>query len=496
MKKQFLDFNKVHYYQRSRNRHNRRACFLTDAPKTAAEIAEEEALKDLPEDTDDIKTVKAIKRIGKQAEKFNAMLGEKVDKATIKELTDKVEALQKGIETMANAEAMKLIKEINDSNEKLWKQVAEVQEEMAKKKEESQEEKKGKKIQIVTTKQVEDFVNATFKDGKKTHEAARIEMKAAENFGYPQTFLGGAQIDAFTGRYIDPTLYIARRKRNLILDNFTIGSIPVPKLIFLVKIEDGTDAGASSGDSGGADWILSGEIKPQRSFRLTTGEANAKKVAIFATIEDKLLKDVPSLENWIREDLTLEMREKYNDGLLNNNPAVDADAPLGMKTHAIQFTPTTAFNNAYTANQSTYIDQLGAIFAMMDHLKEQAGLAFVSGSVFYKILLLKDSNLRYQNSNLVYTNNLGQLYINGVQVIPCDDEDIDDSHVLVTGTDLGFKMLNYGPFVFERGLNGEDFRYDRTSFRAYQEVLSYLPTHRENSVVYDTWANVKAGIEA
>lgn len=492
---------KTFYYPVKRSpsrisRRNKFACYLTDATKTAAEIAEEEALKDLPEDTDEIKTLKAIKRIGKQAEKFNAMLGDKADKTVIKELTDKVTELQNGIETMANAAAMKLIKDINDNNEKLWKQVIELQEEAAKKKEEEEGGVKGKKGEIVTTKQVQDFVSATFKDNKKTHEPARIEIKAAEIFGYPQTFLPGAQIDAFTGRYIDPVLYAARRKSNLILDNFRIGSISVPKLIFLVKIEDGTDAGASSGDSGGADWILSGEIKPLRSFRLTTGEALAKKVAIFSTLEDKIIKDVASLENWVREDLTLEMREKYNDGLLNNNPAVDPDAPLGMKTDAIQFTPSAAFNNTFVATQSTYIDQLTAVFAMMAHLKEEAGMAFVSWDVYYRILILKDNNLRYQNSNLVYTDSLGRLYISGVQIVPSDDEDIPSTHVLVVGRDLGFKMLNYGPFVFERGLNGEDFRYDRTSYRAYQEVLSYLPTHRENSVVYDTWANIILGIEA
>jgi hypothetical protein len=50
--------------------------------------------------------------------------------------------------------------------------------------------------------------------------------------------------------------------------------------------------------------------------------------------------------------------------------------------------------------------------------------------------------------------------------------------------------------VFERGLNDEDFRYDRTSFRGYQRFLTFIPEQRENSVLYDTWANVQAGIEA
>jgi hypothetical protein len=48
--------------------------------------------------------------------------------------------------------------------------------------------------------------------------------------------------------------------------------------------------------------------------------------------------------------------------------------------------------------------------------------------------------------------------------------------------------------VLETGLNGEDFREDKTSFRGYQEFLSYLPENNENGVVYDTFANIYAAI--
>lgn len=498
MKKTYLQFpawGQKNRLPKMNHRFNQSACYLTDG-EIAAEKAEMEALKDLPDDTEEIKTVKAIKRIGKQVDSFKTVLGEKADAEQFKTMNETLEALQTDITTMKSEDVTKQIKAINDGNDKIWKQIVEMQEATAKEKEQGGEGNKAGKP-LFTTKQVEDFVKATFADGKKTHEYARIEIKAAENFGYPQFFEGGAGtvIDAFTGRFVDPTLYQRRRKKNLILDNFSIGSIAVPKLIYLVKIEDGDDEGSSAGDSGGADWILSSEAKPKRSFRVTTGESEAKKIAIFGTIEDKLLKDVSSLENWVREDFMDEIMEKYNDGLLNNNPSVDPDAPLGMKTNAIQFTATPAFANKYVATESNYIDQVLAALAMMAYNRETAGTAYVSSDVYYAILGLKDTSLRYQNSGLVYTNSLGELFVFGTKLYAADQEDIPSTHLLVTGADLGFKMLNYGPLVFERGLNGEDFRYDRTSYRGYQEVLSYLPTHRENSVMYDTWANITAGIE-
>jgi hypothetical protein len=92
-------------------------------------------------------------------------------------------------------------------------------------------------------------------------------------------------------------------------------------------------------------------------------------------------------------------------------------------------------------------------------------------------------------------NSLGQLFIAGIEVIPADVEDVPSTHLLLISADPGFKIYNYGGIVIERGLNEADFRHDRTSYRGYQEVLSYIPSHRENSVLYDTWANILTAIE-
>jgi HK97 family phage major capsid protein len=474
-------------------------CYKSDAPVEVTEVKEltdetDPENKALADDSDE---VKSLKKINRQVKQFNVVLGTKAKAEDFTSLQDEIKKLQTDIKTMKDADILKAMENINAANTKIWEQIKEMQEEKANEKEAGAD--KPKRGELVSRKAVDDFVKTTFKDGKKTHDQASIEIKAAETFGIPHTYDTGAEptvIDAFTGRFVDPTLYQRKRKRNLILDNFTIRTIDVPKLIYLIKVEDGDDGGSTPGDAGGADWILSGEIKPKRSFRVGTGEAEAKKVAIFGTIEDKLLKDVPSFENWIREDFMDEMRETINDGLLNNDPAVNSKAPLGLKTNAVQFTATAGFLNKYAANESNYIDQIIAGIAFMADNKEEAGQVFVSNDVYYAIIALKDDNLRYQNNNLVYTSVLGQLYIAGVPIIRADSDDIPSTHVLITAVDLGFKMYAYGAMVFERGLNGEDFRYDRTSYRGYQEFLSFIPTNRENSVMYDTWANMQAGIEA
>ena len=228
-----------------------------------------------------------------------------------------------------------------------------------------------------------------------------------------------------------------------------------------------------------------------RSFRVTSTQVEAKKIAIFGTVHDKLLRDVPSLENWIREDFTDEMREGYNDGLLNNNPAVDPLAPLGLKQNAILYADTTPFTN--TILGANEIDAIIAAIAYQASLKEQTVMAVVSSSVYFRLFALKDLEGRYQNNNLVYTNTQGQIFIAGIRVVMADVEDIPDTHLLLIAAN-GFRIKNYRSLVFERGLNGEDFRYDRTSFRAYQEVLSYIPSHRYNSVLYDTFSNIITAI--
>lgn len=443
------------------------------------------------------KELDALKEITGELKGFKKILGDKLDKEEFKAITGEVKALKEGLKDWSGEKIEASMKTINEGLAKMVKQIEEMQEDVNKGKESQNNRKKAGKF--VTSEEVKAFIESTFKDGRKTSENASIKLngshvfKAAETFGYPQFFEGGddTQIDAFTGRFIDPTLYQRRRKRNLILDHFPIETISVPKLIYLEKVEVSGDD-ASSEDTGGADWITSGETKPPRSFRVTTGSVEAKKVAIFGTVEDKLLRDVPSLENWIREDFRDEIMEEYNDGLLNNNPSVDPDAPLGLKQNAIQFDASPAFDGAIA--EPDYIDMIVAVAAYMATLKERPAKVFVSDDVFYAILILKGSDGHYKNNALVYVNALGQLFIGGVEIVPADSEDVPSTHVLAISDSVGFKIKNYGPLVFERGLNGTDFKEDKTSFRGYQEVLSYIPEHRYNSVLYDTWANVEAGI--
>lgn len=433
---------------------------------------------------------KAFERLEEQIKGFRKELTDSKDQETITALQKDIDDLKDNIEEMKEAEVDEKILSVNKEVLKLREMIIAVREEQIKDRDNSG----GKPKHVgVSKKEVENFIASTFKDGKKTSEQYSIALKDAEVFGIPTVYTGIADSDssAFTGRYVDPTLYQRKRKKNLILDHFQIMSIDVPELLYLEKVEIGTGV-APDNDPGGAEWIASGAEKPMRSFRVGTGKVEAKKLAVFGTIEDKLLKDVPSFVNWINDDFSQEMRERYNDGLLNNNPAIDAEAPLGVKTNAITFSVTPAFDSVVV--NPTVIDNIVAAVSAMSDLKEDPEKIFVSTDIFYSIHILKDANERYQNNGLVYVNSVGQIFIAGVEVVPADRDDIPSTHFLLIGAEVGFKIHNYGAPVLERGLNADDFRRDRTSFRGYQEVLSYVPSHRENSVMYDTFANVNAAI--
>ena len=448
------------------------------------------------------KELEAIDKISEQLEGYKTELAEKADKATIEGAETEIKSLRESLNELTEKEIDKSIESINGTLKEMHEQIATMREEQ----QQSKESNKGSKM--MTYKQLREsvakFVEERYPNGKKNDGAfPSIEMpapisKAPETFGFNQTFNGdgtGVQIDAFTGREVDPALYQRIRKRNLILDHIPVTSISVPKLYYLEKEEVG-DTEVTSGDPGSADWITSGGEKPKRSFRLKTGEVETKKVAIFGTVEDKLLRDVASMENWIREDFMDEMLEQYNDGLLNNDPSVNADAPLGMKTNAVAFTATPAFDETFANGASNLIDQIVATAAFMANNNESPSKVFISDDNFYRIHVLKATDSKYLNNDMVYTNAVGQLFIAGIEVVKVDNLDVPSTHLLMISQDLGFKVRNYGSMVFERGLNGEDFRYDRTSYRGYQEVLSYIAEQRENSVVYDTLANIATGIEA
>lgn len=438
----------------------------------------------------------ALEAIAKQVYGFKTMLGEKAKEEDFKKVTDELKKLQEGLETLTAKEVERQIKAINTANENIHKQIIEMQEELAKKKDDGDSSPKGP-VQLIKRADVEAFVKSIYPDGKngdkKKFSDAKIEIKAAETFSDAVTFASGADATAFTGRFIDPTLYQRRRKTNIILDYMNIQTIDVPTLIYLRKIEVGTGT-APDNDPGGAAWILCGSPKPKRSFRVTTGEVDAKKVAIFGEIEDCLLQDVPSMERWIREDFMDEMNEAINDGLLNNNPSVNALAPLGLKTNAIQYTATAEYDE--TIVDPNYIDMIIALAALFADNKESLDYVMVTSGVYFRMLHLKATDGKWLNNQLVYVNSAGILVIAGVRVVPVDSDDVPNTHVLAVGVDLGFKIYAYGNMVFESGLNGENFREDKTSYRAYQRFLSFIPEERENSVLYDTWANIEAAITA
>src|SRR5699024_5613306 len=438
--------------------------------------------------------IKSIEAIAGQVKKFKELLGDKADEKTIKALQGEVKSLSENLKTWTDKEVIKSIESINEKNEKLHSQIVEMQEKLAEERDKESKSSYGKRS-FVSEKDIKDFVDTVFPEGKageKSHDQKSIHVKAAEVFGYPQTFTGDADISALTGRHVISDLFEPRRKRNLVLDYFNIQTIDVPTLIYLRKIEEGPEP--DTDDSGGAAWILCGDPKPRRSFRITTGTAEAKKLAIFGTIEDCLLEDVPSFERWIREDFMREMRDEYNNALLNNNSSVDENAPEGIKTNAIQYSPTPAFDG--TVIDPNYIDAIIAAIALQADEREESAYAFVASDVFYAIHALKSSDGKWLNNDLVYVDNRGRLFITGVEVVPVDKEDVSSEYLLLVAADMGFRIYNYGDVVFERGLNGEDFREDKTSYRAYQRVLSFVPEDREASVLYDTWENIFAAIAA
>jgi HK97 family phage major capsid protein len=441
----------------------------------------------------------AIEKVADQVKDFNKKLGERADKTEVQEVKNLLEDLKKNIGKYSEKEIDAALDKINKNTEKMATQIGEMIEDVQKAK-----ENKGARKSIILMddadmqKQVKDMfpdIRTKTKGGMIHLEINKdivLRTKAAEIMGYPQFFEGvdGVTTDwtALTGRVIDPRLYERKRKKNFILDNFSIPTIDAPTLVYLEKIEVSGD-NASQEDSGGAAWITSGEQKPMRSFRVTSNKVEAKKIAIFGTVEDKLLRDVPSLRNWVQTDFTQEIRESYNDGLLNNDPGVDPDAPLGLKENAVQYSDVAGFIIA----DPNEIDAIIAAIAQLARNHEEAAYVAVSSDRYYMLFAMKDDQNRYQNANLIYVSSLGQLYVAGVPIIMADVEDVPSTHLLAVGVD-GFQIRNYGPLVFEAGLNGEDFRHDRTSFRGYQEVLSYIPSHRYASVIYDTFSNIITAI--
>lgn len=437
------------------------------------------------------KELEAIKQISEQVKNFKDSMETKAQKDEVDKLVEKIDILSKNLGEWTDEKISKSIEEINKKNVDLFAQLTEVQENQAKLREQSEKDGNGA---AVTKEAYDKMIKSVFGENlnSKTHgRPSSMVVKAPETFGRGTSFVSGSDSSAILGRVIDPTLYQPTRKPNLVLDNFNIGTTTAPFLYYMEKVNISAVDDDDGGEAGGAGWINCGEEKPKRSFRIKVTKVEAKKIAIFGTVEDCLLKDWPSFVNFLREDFMDEVYEEYNDALLNSDGT--GKKPLGIKENASSFVATDAFNA--TIPGANKIDAIVAAAASMRAKNEEPGKVFVSSDTLYSLYILKDNNERYQNSNLVYVNPEGRLFIAGVEVIGVNSADVGSDYLLMISKDLGFKILNYGNFVFEAGLNGNDFREDKTSYRGYLEVISYIPENREGSVLYDQFSVIIPAID-
>lgn len=433
----------------------------------------------------------AFKQISDNVDKIVLQLGEAAKQEEVTALKNEIESLKSKVGEMADgADLEKRIQSINEKNEKLFNQLVELQVKQAETADKSEGTVKGPKP-LYTKESVKAFTEKAVKNGKANLTIE--ETKAAETFGIPQSFVTGSGADTAlvaSGYRLVPGLISKRRKTNMMLDYFNIPTIDVPYLIYLEKIEIGTGTAPNNG-AGSAAWIESGQAKPKRSFRIQAVRADAKKLAIFGTIEDCLLQDIPSFDNWIRTDFREQLDEVANTGLLRGNPSVNPLEPAGLLLNASQYVVTPAFDENVTA--ANYIDAIIAASAsMVTNSKYAAGMAFVSHDVYYAMLSLKSNDERYLNNPLVYTDEFARLFIAGVMVVSVDAEDIPSTNLLLVAYDHGFKIFRYGGAEIETGLNGTDFQEDKTSYRGWRRYLTYFPANQRGSVMYDTWANILA----
>jgi len=437
----------------------------------------------------------AFKTLSDNVDVIVEKLGEAAKQEEVTALKADIESLKSELSTMKASDVDAKLKAINEKNEALFNQLVELQVKAA-----DEADKANPKVigarPMYKMEDVKNFTEKSLKNKRENNFLEIEEVKAAETFGIPQTFVTGEGADTAvmaSGYMLLPGLMAARRKTNIMLDYFPIRTINVPYLIYLEKVEIG-DTNPTSGDPGGAAWIESGQAKPKRSFRIKAVRADAKKLAIFGTIEDCLLQDIPSFDNWIKTDFKEQLDEVANTGLLRGNPAVNALEPYGIITNASQYVVTPAFDEKVIA--ATYIDDIiAAAASMVTTSKYIAGMAFVAWDVWYAIISLKSTDERYMNNSLVYVSNNAELWIAGVHVIGVDADDIPSTHLLLVAADTGFKMFRYGNAGIETGLNGEDFREDKTSYRGWRRYLTYFPSDTRGSVIYDTWTNIETLIE-
>jgi len=477
MKRSFLDFNKVHYFQKRtgfapelRTRHNKGAQFRTGGGEGGEDDEDDEE-----EDPSKKESKMLARRISSMVKK---QLEGRATKQEVEAIANKLVFLTKGkndkgeeIDAPFPIEQLRAM-----ADEKTGVMAKMVEMGVALQKFESEQANAPKDMSIRS--QVAAWQEKNKETLKKIAEGQKIDVPAMElrlaspmlvstvNAG-SSPYIGSTQVEAGINDFI--------RLPNTFWDFLTKGRTSAATYVWVNK----------TNPLGAAAFIGPGVAKPGVSFELEAESSVAKKIADSAKAGTELLQDIDGMTSFIEQELREQVMIKVNATLMSH--AGSSTIPKGIQNYSVAYTLTTI-----KTTNPTFVDCLRAIVGQLR-----------SGAITGPIDMFINS-IDAANMDIAKASDSGVYLLppfvtaNGMQVAGARIR--EDNNVPVGYVQAGFmrfyRVLIYKDFTVTWGWENDDFTKNLVTAVGEMRLHQFVNSIYADSgvFVYDSFENVKTAI--
>lgn len=272
---------------------------------------------------------------------------------------------------------------------------------------------------------------------------------------------------------VDMTVIQPARRRPFWESISNTGSTNRPAIVIVQKVNP----------EGEAAFIGEGEVKPLIDFNLATTRIDAKKVADKIKVSTEMLDDIDFMAAEIENELKYQIDIKTDTALLTGDGV--GDNISGLDTFAGGYVLTTI-----ETDDPNNGDAIRAAIAQVRSLNFVANIAVLNPIDAANMELEKATDGHYI---IPPFKSADGTMISGVRVI--EDNGIPVGSLLV-GDMTRFRVRIYKSFTVAYGWVNDDFEKNLVTVIGEQRLMSWVASNETGAFVYDTFANIKAAIDA
>ncbi len=400
---------------------------------------------------------------------------ETVEKAA-QEVQEKINALKADVEKKIDASEVKT--QVEASKTELSAKIGSLETEIVSLREQLKSEKsetKGDVFAEIRKYFLSDERKQTREEalGKRKEYGRAFEIKMDTSDIIPNV-VGG--FSPLLGNFVDTQIHnIPKRK------TFMLGLISVERQIGVSRIWYSERVN----ETGNAQWIAEGSQKPLIEAQWETADAPTQELAEYWTVSNTMAEVAPAVladfQNHADELINVQLDED-----LFNGTGVGTEIS-GIITLASPFVVPPALAGYYL-NPNIW-DVIHAVAVSIDLANFNGNKTIVLNTTWSAAMKgIKGTDEHYVVPPFVTPD--GKT-ISGMRV---EFNNIVPAGNILLGELDRFKLVIASNLKYDEALNGEDFRFNRTSFRISGRFGTYLPASYDGSIIYDSIATIQAAI--